>query len=147
MDVSKIVWALAIVALIGLVWLVTNPGINYLYKQYTSGTPGQDAAADERAEAGLSRMGGFLLATFRYEKALQCYNAATERYPNGKNYWWNVYQSARCYERLERYADSARVLQRLIAANADTQDERVPDNDTLNLRLQKLIEVHELQVR
>lgn len=144
MDMSKIVYPLIIVVVIGAGWLVTSGGVNWQIKKYTEATPGADTERDALDEKGLSKVGGFLLGTLRYERAAAVYETAIERYPNGENVWWNLYQLARCQEKLERYEDAVRNLDILRTQDADSFDERVPDFDNLNLRIQKLVEIHEI---
>jgi tetratricopeptide (TPR) repeat protein len=144
MDVSKLIWALVIVAVVGGGWLLTSGGVNYMYNNATKATVGQDASKDETDEAALSKWGGFLLSTFQYEKAQKFYQTAVDRYPAGKNFWWNCYQLARAEEKLKNYEKSVQILTMLRDQNADAQDERVPDFDNLNLRINKLRELHEI---
>lgn len=144
MDVSKLIWALVIAAVVGGGWLLTSGGVNWQLTKYTEATPGEDADRDELDEAGLSKLGGFLLTTFRYEKAKEVYDLALDRYPDGKNIWWNLYQLARCEERLENYQDAVNCLVILRDQDGDSHDERVPNRDNLELRIQKLVETHEL---
>ena len=92
----------------------------------------------------LSCRRGFLLTTFRYERAAEVYQAAIDRYQNGENVWWNLYQLARCQEKLELYEEAVKTLSLLRDQNADGFDERVPDFNNLDLRIQKLIEIHEI---
>ena len=145
MDVSKLIWALVIVAVIGGGWLFTSGGVNYMYKNATEATVGQDVERDKIDEATLSKWGGFLLSTFQYEKARKFYQTAVERYPTGANVWWNYYQLARAHEKLENYRDAVNILTQLRDQDADSHDERVPERDNLDLRIQKLKEVHDIK--
>lgn len=145
MDLSRFKWPLIIVAVCFVIWLGTSGGVNYMVGNFTKATVGQDAARDKTDEAGLTRVAGFLLYTFRYEGANQVMQMAIERYgEDGANYWFNVYRTAKCYEKFGDYQRSYDILQELIAANASTLDDRVPNNDNLTLRANKLKEVHEL---
>lgn len=147
MDLSKLKWALIIAAVVGIGWLLTGAGTDYMFNKFTEGYPGIDLDKDEINELGLSRLGGFMMMTFRYARAQEAYEAAIERYPDGKNVWNNYYQLARALERQEDYRGAARVINLLRVENADQYDERVPDVATLELRLRKLIEVHEMDPR
>jgi tetratricopeptide (TPR) repeat protein len=144
MDLSKVKWVVivAVVALVG--WLGTEGGINWMYNRATSGTPGADAEKDKSDEATLTRYGGFLLSTFRYEKASKFYDEAIRRFPAGENRYWNRFRLARCYEKLDRIEEAVALLLFLWQEDADQYDERIPDRDTLKLRIQKLIEVNSL---
>lgn len=144
MDMSKIVYPLIIVAVIGGGWLLTSGGVNWQFKKYTEATPGQDVEQDVLDEKGLSKLGGFLLGTLRFERASEVYEKAIERYPNGANIWWNYYQLARCYEKMEKYKEAVELLSYLSNEDGDSYDERVPNRDNLDLRIQKLVEVHEI---
>lgn len=148
MDMSKIIWPVIILAVAGLGWLGTSGGTSYLYKQYTKSTVGEDVDKDVKNEASLSKLAGFLMRTFQYKRAADYYQAAIEQFRTdksvGKNYWMNIYNQARCYEKLDEYEKAADNLVYLRDMNGDGQDERVPDYDTLNLRLQKLVEVNQL---
>ena len=146
MDLSKVKWLVIFAVIIGGGWLFTSGGVNYMYNRATSGTPGVDAAKDKRNEATLSKYGGFLMATFRYDRAKDFYNAALQRYPGGANRYWNRYQLARCHEKLEEYEDAVNLLVYLHNENAIQYDPRVANPDELKLRIQKLIEVNELDM-
>ncbi len=148
MDMSKIVWPVIILAVVGLGWLGTSGGTSYMYKQYTKSTVGEDVNKDVKNEASLSKLAGFLMKTFQYKRAAEYYQTAIDRYTTessvGKNYWMNIYNQTRCYEKLDDNDKAADNLVYLRDNNADGIDERVPDYDTLNLRLQKLVEVFQL---
>jgi len=144
MDLSKVKWVVIIAIVVGGGWLATEGGINWAFKRATSGTPGESESADKINEATLTRYGGFLLATFRYEKAAKFYSEAISRFPNGANRYWNRYQLARCEDKLENYQNEVNLLYSLYEIDADQYDERIPGVDELQLRIQKLVEVHEL---
>jgi len=146
MDLSGLKWPLIIVVIVGIGFLASSPGVSWMVGRYTQATPGQDAERDRRDEAGLSRIGGYLLYQWRYEKALEIMQTAVNRYgTGGANYWYNVYRMAKCQEKLGRMQESYNLLQELITANAHEIDGRVADNDNLRLRATKLKEVHNLQ--
>ena len=146
MDVSKILYPLIIAAVLGLGWLLTSGGVNYQFKKYSEPSTG-DVEADSVKEAGLTKLGGFLMFTFRYEKAGQCFDTALTNYPDGKNYWYNYYRLAKCKEKAEKWGEAVSILIRLRDENAIEMDDRVPDQATLDGRIQKLIEVHELPIK
>ena len=85
-----------------------------------------------------------LLSTFRYEKAKQFYNEAIMRFPGGKNAFWNRYQLARCEDKLGNFQAEADLLFSLYEIDANQYDSRIPNLNELQLRIQKLVEVHEL---
>ena len=145
MDLSKLKWVIIAAIVIGGGWLVTEGGINWIFDNATEADPGNDPEKDENDEGTLSRYGGFLMATFRYEKAKKFYQTAIDRYPEGDNIWWNYYQMARCEEKLYEYQRAADILHMLWTEDADQYDERVPDMATLKLRLDKMIEVNDLE--
>jgi len=144
MDLSKVKWVVIIAIVVGGGWLLTSGGVNWAYNKATSGTPGQDASADARNEALLSRYGGFLLATFRYERAKDFYTAAITNFPGGKNAYYNMYQLARCEDKLGNYQAEVDILTRLYEVEAVQYDTRVANQNKLKLRIEKLVEVHEL---
>lgn len=144
MDLSKLKWVFIIVVVVGAGWLLSTGGINWVYNNATKGVVGEDLDKDRVNEATLSRYGGFLLSTFRYEQAKKFYQTAIDRYPEGANLWWNTYQMARCEENLEEYQHAADILHMLWQENADAIDERVPDQNTLKHRLDQLVELHDL---
>lgn len=145
MDLSGLKWPLIIGIVILAFWLVSEGGVNFMYKRFTA-TPvdQQDANQQVAYEAGLSRLGGFLLKTFRYKKAEEVLTEAVTRYPEGKNYLYNRYRLAKCAEKLGHYADSVDILVNLRDMGAHDYDDRVPNYDVLNLRIDKLAETHEL---
>ena len=144
MDLSKLKWVLIAAIVIGGGWLVTEGGVNWVYKKATEATPGTNPEKDKIDESTLSRYGGFLLSTFRYEKAKKFYQSAIDRYPDGDKLWWNYYQMARCEEKLYNYQRAADILHMLWTEDADQYDERVPGRPRLKLRLDTLIELNDL---
>lgn len=144
MDVSKIVWPIVIVAVIGVCWLLTSSGVNYMFERFTSAVPGEDADKDESYEAGLTRLGGFLVRTFRNEKANEVLLAAVERYPNGENVWYNYLRLARCAQRMDEIERSVSYLSLLIENDATQYDDRIPNSEILTVRRQLLMEMHGL---
>jgi DNA phosphorothioation-dependent restriction protein DptG len=147
MDLSFLKWPIIIgvIALVG--WLGTSGGVNYMYGKFTADTPGVNPQRDEINEAGLSRLGGYCLKLFQYERTMAILETAVTRYPNGKNVWDNKYRMVKCAEKLGNYQRAVDIMHELMAANASTIDSRVPDNDNLRLRSEKLIEMHELERR
>ncbi|HOV59988.1 MAG TPA: hypothetical protein PK349_02865 [Candidatus Hydrogenedentes bacterium] len=146
MDLSGLKWPAIILVLVGIFWLGTSGGVNYMVSKYTSHVPGQDARQDAIDEAGLTRVGYYLLSTLQFSKAAYVIQLALDRYgQNGANYWINVYRLATCMDRLERYQESYDLLQILIGADAQQYDERIPNVDVLRARAAKLKEVHELR--
>ncbi len=146
MDLSKLKWLVIFAVILGGGWLFTSGGVNYMYNRATSGTPGADAGKDKTNEATLSKYGGFLMATFRYERAKDFYSTALQRYPGGANRYWNRYQLARAHEKLDENEQAVELLVYLWQENAIQYDSRVANPDELKLRIQKLIEVHQLDM-
>ncbi|MFP4502475.1 MAG: tetratricopeptide repeat protein [Candidatus Hydrogenedentota bacterium] len=145
MDLSGLKWPLVIVVLIAIAWLGSSGGVNWMISNATAATPGADAAQDEKDEARLTKIGGYLMMLWRYEKASQVFYTAMDRYGvEGENYYYNLYRLAKCEEKLDNYGGARNMLQKLIAQEAWTHDDRVPGFDNLNLRQQKLTELHEL---
>lgn len=138
MDLSFLKWPCIILVIIGGGWLLTAGGVNYMYGKFTAGTPGADANSDTVNEAGLSKLGNYCLKTFQYEKAMMILSTACERYPQGANYYHNQYRMAKCAEKTGNVEQSVAVLRSLIAINANSLDDRVPNNDILQARADKL---------
>ena len=147
MDLSFLKWPIIIgvIALVG--WLASSGGVDYMFKKFTADEPGVNAQKDEINEAGLSRLGGYCLKLFKYEKAMSIFDTAITRYPQGKNFWLNKYRMVKCAEKLEDYRKAVDILEELMDANASSIDSRLPGNDNLKLRSEKLIELHELENR
>ena len=145
MDLSGLKWPLIIVVVVVLGWLVTEGGVNFMFDKFTA-TPvsQQDDAKQVAYEAGLSRLGSFLLFTLRTNKAEDVLLEAVTRYPDGKNALHNEYRLAKCYEKQERYRESLAILVDLRDMDAHSYDDRIPEADVLQLRIDKLAEVHEL---
>ncbi len=146
MDLSGLKWPLIILVIIGIGWLASSGGVNYMIKNFTKATPGQDIQRDKADEAGLSRIAGYLITLLRWERAKNVIELTINRYgDSGANYWYNLYRLARCYEKLERYQEAYNILRDLAQINAHQYDNRVPEYDNLNLRSQKLKELYELK--
>jgi hypothetical protein len=155
MDLSFLKWPVIIAVVGGVIWLLSEGGVNYMEKRFTAEPPGQDAAIDKVNEAGLSRLAGYLMFTFRYERANRIMQTCAERYPEGENYWHNLFRRARLHERMAdattdpvkvemHYQAALEILRHLMDVNAHDQDERVPEFDVLRLRAEKIAEVNEL---
>lgn len=144
MDLSRLKWPLIIVVIVGLGFLITDGGVRWLRGKFTEGTPGQDPKQDEFNEAGLTKLAGFLIFTFRYAPAEEVLRDALERYPEGKNFLMNRYRLAKCAEKLGRYDECLAILQELRDMDAHSYDPRVPEHDVLQQRIEKLGETHEL---
>ncbi|HOV32480.1 MAG TPA: hypothetical protein PLX23_03855 [Candidatus Hydrogenedens sp.] len=146
MDLSGLKWPVIILVIIGICWLASSGGVNYMIKNFTKAVPGQDIQRDKADEAGLSRIAGYLITLLRWERAKNVIELTINRYgDSGANYWYNLYRLARCYEKLGRYQEAYNILKDLAQINAHQYDNRVPEYDNLNLRSQKLKELHELK--
>ena len=145
MDLSGLKWPIIIALVVGVGWLLSSGGTQWMFNNYTKAEVGADPARDKIDEAGLSKLGGFMLLTFRYQKADRILQAAITRYPNGAHVARNIYRQAKCAEKLKDYRRAVALLRTLVAADASQQDKNVPSNDVLKVRIQKLVEVHGLQ--
>ncbi len=143
MDLSRLKWPLLIIAVALGCWLLTEGGINWMYGRFTQSPPGSDAKLDEVNEQGLSQLGGFLFKTFRYAKAREVFEEQMKRFPNGKNYMWTLFRVAKIDEKQENPRESVKKLSWLRDQNAHEKDDRIPDKDMLQLRIDKLNEVNE----
>ena len=145
MDLSGLKWPVIILVIVAVGWLMSSGGVNWMVNNFTKATPGQDVERDKLDEAGLSRVSKYLVLIFRYEKASQVLETALDRYPNGPNYWNNLSRLSTCYDKMRRYQDAYNIIQELMANDAHSKDPRVPVNESLRLRADKLKEVHELR--
>jgi hypothetical protein len=146
MDLSGLKWPLIIIVIALVVWLMSSGGVNFMVKNFTKDVVGDNAKKDISDEAGLSRVGGYLLFLHRWEKAAYVFDQAITRYGDtGKNYWYNYYRSSTCYNRMKNYQMSYDMLMYLWENNAnDNYDSRLPGNDKLKLAADKLLEMYDL---
>lgn len=144
MDLSKVKWIVIFVLAMGSIWLITEPGVNYMIGRFSAQEAGSDPSRDTINEAGLTRVGTFLMMTFRYEKADEVFELALERYPEGKNAEYNYFRQARAAEKMKDYRRAVNILEDIIADDGHSIDPRIPESDALRLRADKLIETHEL---
>jgi len=147
MDLSGLKWPIIIVVVIGAIWLTTSGGTDFMFKRLIKAEVGQDPDKDRTDEAGLTKLGGFLIKTFQYENAQQVLSSAVSRYPEGESVWYNRYRMVKCAEKLKNYRQAVDILEELMQFQAYTYDSRVPKHDILRLRADKLIELHELRAR
>jgi DNA phosphorothioation-dependent restriction protein DptG len=146
MDLSGLKWPVIIIVVVAIGWLASSGGVNWMVSNFSKATPGQDPKRDITDEAGLSKVGGYLMYLFKYEKAYEVMNLALQRYGNtGKNYWYNKYRMVKCLEKMARYQDAYNILRELEGYNAQQYDDRVPNTDVLRARAAKLKEVNGLQ--
>lgn len=146
MDLSGLKWPLIILVIVVIGWLGSSGGVSYMVNNFTKATPGADAQRDKVDEAGLTRVAGYLMMLLRWERSKDVLETVINRYGNtGANYWYNMYRLAKCYEKLGRYQEAYNILRDLAQLNAHQYDDRVPEFDNLNLRANKLKEVHNLQ--
>jgi hypothetical protein len=144
MDLSRLKWPLIIIVVVGIGYLLSDGGVRYLRAKFTEGEVGVDPKQDEFNEAGLSKLAGFLMLTFRYASAEEVLLDAMERYPEGKNVLHNEYRLAKCVEKQGRYKECVQRLVELRDMDAHQYDEDVPEHDILQHRIDNLVEVHEL---
>ncbi|MBI5092742.1 MAG: hypothetical protein HZB26_09915 [Candidatus Hydrogenedentes bacterium] len=144
MDLSKVKWAAIIAVVAGVGWSLSSPGTEWWFNKLKAYTPGQSAENDVVNEASLSKFGGYLFQTLRYEKAEEVFQLSIDRYPKGKNVYYNGYRLVKCHEKREDYEGAVGLLVALIKANAHQFDDRVPEVEILKLRTNKLIETHSL---
>ena len=146
MDLTFLKWPFIIALVVLAGWLLSNGGVNYMYGNFIDDPVGVSAEKDAANESGLSRLGGYCLRLFKYDKAMVIFQTALERYPEGNHRWYNQYRMAKCAEKMGNPAQAVSLLQVLIAANASQFDNRVPTNENLQLRVEKLIEVNDLRM-
>lgn len=145
MDLSGLKWPLIIALVVGLLFLFSESGVNFMFNKFTATPVGQqDAERQVACEAGLSRLGGYLLLTLRYPKAEEVLTTAMQRYPEGKNALYNEYRIAKCAEKQGRYEDCLKILIRLRDMGAHQYDSRIPMHDLLQARIDRLAETHQL---
>lgn len=144
MDLSWLKWPSIILVVVLVAWLLGSAGVNFMFNKFTADEPGQNADVDKRNEAGLTKLGNYLMKTLRYSKAEEVIQTAVDKYPTGENYWLNVYRLVRLAEKRGDYQRAVDLLEYLIANEAPTKDESIPVVENLRARADKLIEVHEL---
>ena len=149
MDLSFLKWPIIILVVVGGGWLLTEGGTNWMYSKLKSQSIGQDETQDAATEASLSRLGGYLIMTFRYDKCADVIEYTTTNfYPGGpggaRHYYHNLYRLAKCREKQGRYQESIQILRDLAYGNAHELDGRVPEFDQLRLRGEKLMETHDI---
>ena len=145
MDLSKVKWIVLIAVIVGIVYFMTGPGVNSAYNNATKATVGENPDRDAIDEATLSKYGGYLTLMLRHERSEEFYTTAIDRYgQDGKNFSLNTYKRARCYQKLNKYKESADDLFFLWTEDGDSHDERVPDNYNIQSQLAKLIELFDL---
>ena len=146
MDLSGLKWPLVIVVDVGIGWLATSGGVNWMYGNFTAASPNVDEAQDLRDEAGLTKLAGYTYFLWKWRTTIDIIETSQQRYGEwGPNYWYNMERLANCYDRIGDYQTSYNILQEIMDANAHEIDDRVGNFDNLNLRASKLRELHELQ--
>ncbi len=145
MDLSGLKWPLIIAVVVGIGWLATSGGVNWMYGKFTAASPGVDEQQDYKDEAGLTKLAGYTFHLWKWDATIDIINTSLDRYGEwGPNYWYNLERLATCYERTGDYQSSYNVLRELMAANAHEMDSRVGNFDNLNMRAAKLREMYEL---
>jgi len=144
MDLSRFKWPIIIVVVGLLIWLTTDGGVSYMHKKLNNAQVGVDAKRDEMNEAAYSRLGGFLMATYRFKKAHEVFNDCLDRYPDGKNSQYILFRIAKCEQKMGNVERAVRILENLRDTNAFEVDSRVSPPDVLELRITKLKELHEI---
>lgn len=146
MDLSGLKWPLIVVVVVFLGWLCTTGGVNWMITKSTTAVVGQDAEQDMLDEARLTKLAGFVLWQFKYEKAGEIMMMAIDRYgENGPNFLYNQYRLVKCYEKVKNYQKAHDIIIALMNAEASQFDDRIPERDNLALRAEKLKETHELR--
>jgi len=144
MDLSRFKWPLILAAVFLLGWLLTNPGVSFVHQRLRDRPVGESAEADKATEAGLTRLGWFLIRTFRYKKAQEVLDDAIDLYPEGENVLLNYYRLAKVEEKLGNYVESVRILRYLEDIDAHSMNSDVPESSNLKLRADKIMELHDL---
>ncbi|MCF6284797.1 MAG: hypothetical protein L3K26_06380 [Candidatus Hydrogenedentes bacterium] len=146
MDLSGLKWPAIIVVIVGLGWLFTSGGVNWMYGNLTAASPGIDEQQDLRDEAGLTSLAGYTYHIWKWRATIDIIETSVERYGEwGPNYYFNLERLSTCYERIGDQQTSYNILRDLMDANAHEIDSRVGNNDNLSMRAAKLREMYELQ--
>ena len=146
MDLSGLKWPLIIAAVVGIGWLATSAGVNWMGQRFVAAAPGVDAQQDLRDEAGLTKLATYTYYLWKWQKTADILQTSIERYgEDGANYWYNLERLSNCYDRLGEYQESYDILRQLMDVNAHEIDSRVGNFDNLNLRASKLREMYDLQ--
>lgn len=151
MDLSGLKWPIIIGVLVLVGWLVSAGGQSWMEKRLTSYQPGQSEEMDAANEKALSNLGGFFIKTFRYERGIRLLEICGERYPDGKNYYYNAYRCSRIHEaiadsttnhekQLKHYGQALTILKFMIDNNIHELDARVPEVDVLRHRAEDIAE-------
>lgn len=144
MDLSWLKWPSIVLVVFLVFWLLSSGGVEFMHARFTAATISENPAVDKRNEAGLTSLGNYLMKTLRYSKAEKIIQEAVDNYPTGENVLLNQYRLVRLAEKREDYAHAAELLQYLIDIDAPSLNKHIPESDVLQARLDKLIEVHEL---
>lgn len=144
MDLSGLKWPLIIVVVVAIGWLGSSGGVNWMVSQSTKAQPGADAKQDARDEQRLTSVAGYLLTLWRYEQAADVMGTAIDRYGTaGKNYWYNYYRMAKCFEKMNQPGKAVNTLMEVMRQRNQITDDRIPGWDTLKLRATKIAETHQ----
>lgn len=146
MDLSKLVWLIVIVAVVGGGWLLTTGGMEKVYTNATDDLIGNDPEQDIKDEAILSKYGGFQQTLFRFDNAKRFYTAAIEHGPEAENYWANLHQLGRCEEELGNEATAIDIYYDLWQEDASQYDNRVPARDALKSKIERLIGLNDMNI-
>lgn len=152
MDLSGLKWPVTIVVVGFVLWLFTAGGTSWMEGKMLAYTPGESTEADARNEKSLSTLGGYYSKTLRYAKAVEIFEKCGERYPEGKNYYYNLYRISRLEEgmgdstgervaMLGHYQKALDILKFLIDNDIHSVDARVPEEEVLRHRWEDIAEV------
>jgi len=98
MNVAILKWPIIILLIVGVLWLLSSAGTNWLHKRLLEAEP------SESNEDHLTTLASFLAKTMRYEKAYEVSRDTLEKYPypDGKLSLINMYRMGRMAEKLGR---------------------------------------------
>lgn len=146
MDLSGLKWPAIILAVVAVCWLGSSGGVFYMVNSINNSTPGQDASRDKRDETVLTAVAGYNMYTLRYWDAAEVLKLAIKRYgTNGANYYYNQLRLAKCWEKLSLMQESYNIIRDLADINAKQYDGRIPSQEELRGRAERLKEVNNLQ--
>lgn len=146
MDLSGLKWPITIAIIVGIGWLATSGGVNWMYGKFTAASPGVDEQQDLRDEAGLTKLAGYTYHIWKWRATINIIETSHTRYGEwGPNYWFNLERLSTCYERIGEYQTAYNILRELMSAEAWEIDSRVGNLDNLALAASKLKEMYELQ--
>ncbi len=121
-DVGRMKLPIIIVAVIGVVYLLSAPGINACFRKMQRGhSPGRGSA--------LYSLSTICISTFRYNQAVSILRVTLDKYPDHPKARNGMYNYALCLERLGRPAQAISAYQSYVAKYPnDSRKQKIQNN-------------------